>query len=131
MNRIALNIQRDAETRRVVSEALSTFSPGFHVTSASDLDTATEWMVVLEPELVVLGSDIAELEAITAWMAENDVDQSITLVVGSTSDADELGAAASVDNPLALGELMNTVRRVAADVAGPAPTTSATRDRGA
>lgn len=120
-DRIALIVQRDPETRRVVSEALSMFTPGYHVTTASDLATATDWMVVLEPDLVVLGSDVDELAAIADWMAANEVDVDITLVVGSSGTAEELGAMASVDDPLQLSELMSTVHQIAEDPPGSLP----------
>jgi DNA-binding response OmpR family regulator len=118
-DRIALVVQRDAETRSVVSEALSMFSPGYHVTTASDLATATDWMVVLEPDLVVLGSDVDELSAITEWLAANEVDIDTTVVVGSSGDAEQLGALACVHSPLQLSELMSTVNQVAGNTVSP------------
>jgi len=119
-DRVALNVQRDAETRRVVSEALSMFSPGFHVTSARDLDTATEWMAVLEPDLVVLGSDVDELTMIVDWLAEHDVDLGEILVIGSDRVASELGAQASIEDPLRLPDLISTVSRIVEESVGPA-----------
>jgi len=58
--RSALVIHSDERQLRFACDALVMFNPGYRVSTARDLETASDWLEMLTPDLVVLEASIAD-----------------------------------------------------------------------
>ena len=112
MTRSALVIHRDRKQLRFACEALVMFRPGYRVSTASDLDSASDWLEALTPDLVVLESSITDPDTLCRWAIEHGLERRRTVMYGRVApEVDELGSA-TVPEPVKLPEFLATVRAV-------------------
>jgi DNA-binding response OmpR family regulator len=112
-DRVALIVHSDPSLRRMLSDALSMFSPGYRVTTASNFDRATEWLDVLDPDLVVVEGGTNDPSALSTWAAAHQLEPPRLLLLMAPNASPSIPGAAIVKDPLDLPELMGEVRRMA------------------
>lgn len=99
--------------------ALSMFRPGYRVSSTGDLATATEWLAALEPDLVVLDSELAAPDVLAAWHRDQNLDPRRTVILGQASEVVAARASVILPEPVTLPMLMDAVRSVATGTGHP------------
>lgn len=82
----ALVIDGDDRRRRLACEALTLFRPGFQVSSARDLDTATAWVAAVDPDLIVIDPGVATVEELASWWVTHDIGKRRVVLHGAPPD---------------------------------------------
>jgi len=113
-DRVALIVHSSPAARRVLSDALIMFSPGYHVATARDLSSATEWLTAAHPDLVVIDGRAFGSASLAEWVVSNRLDPAKTLIIGEETPTPELLGAAIVDDPVHLPDLLAAVRDLTA-----------------
>jgi len=120
MTRSALVIHSDENQLRFACEALAIFRPGFRVRTAGDLETASDWLNTLTPDLVILEASIAGPGTLKRWALKHNLDPQRTMIFGVGSSKVEKLGSASVREPVKLPAFMSTVRGIVAPARDPA-----------
>lgn len=107
----ALVIDNDPSMLRYLAEALSTFRPGFHVTTATDLGKAARWLSTMHPDLIVVRLSAFESAELGSWLKLNRVDRSRILGI-SPKMKSSLDFTAVVVEPVILSQLLNAARSI-------------------
>jgi DNA-binding response OmpR family regulator len=111
--RSALVIHSDERQLRFACDALVMFNPGYRVSTARDLETASDWLEMLTPDLVVLEASIADPDVLCGWAKQHSLDTDRTILFGSASPlVSDLGSVTATD-PVKLPDFMATVRTIA------------------
>ena len=117
MTRSALVIHSDERQLRFACDALVMFSPGYRVSTARDLDAASDWLEILTPDLVVLESSIADADTLCGWAQRHSLDTDRTILFGRAAPlVGDLGSAtvgAASTESVKLPEFMASVRTIA------------------
>ncbi len=71
--RHALVVSERESLKRVVTQGLTIFRPGFHVASASDLATAREWLDSLDDPILVIDAGVSDEWVVGEWLTENGI----------------------------------------------------------
>lgn len=109
-HRTAMIVHTDEPTRRLVSRALSVFSPAYQVVTADTLSSASHWIDTMRPDLLLLMGDGDHLEESMAWAHRHTVDPSRVILIGPSEPPSECRAGATVPEPVNLAPLLAAVR---------------------
>ena len=110
----ALVIDSDQSMLRYLAEALSTFRPGFRVTTATDLGKAGRWLSVIQPDLIVVRLNAFEPAEFSDWLEENKVDRSRILGIAPKMIS-SFEVASIVAEPVILPQLLSAARSLRHD----------------
>jgi len=115
MTRSALVIHSDEKQLRFACDALVMFHPGYRVNTASDLATASDWLEILTPDLVILEASIADPDVLDGWAERHSIDTDRTILFGNAFDDERPVSVGSVTiaEPVKLPDFMATVRTIA------------------
>lgn len=110
----ALVIDTDHVMRDFIADALSTFEPGFRVSTASDLESAARRATVEPPDIVLVRVDAFEITDLEGWFNEHrpDMDGVMTVV---SADSPPTDATTVVTEPVSLTRLLLAARGLIAE----------------
>ena len=118
-NRTALVLDQNESSRVFFSEALGSFWPGFHVTTATNEREAVEWLSSLSPNLIVLTEPdewigaTRLIEIINDRLPGNNLKIVVYLNGSSENNGDgevPIPCHALLDGPLTLDRILSSVR---------------------
>jgi CheY-like chemotaxis protein len=111
-HRTAMVVHNDEPTRRLISRALSVFTPAYQVTTADSLSSASQWIDTAPPDLLLLMGDDEHVEESTTWAQHHAVDPSRVILVGADDIPTEFPATARVSEPVHLAALLGAVHQL-------------------
>ncbi|MGI9641701.1 MAG: hypothetical protein ACR2N9_02845 [Acidimicrobiia bacterium] len=106
--RHALIIDEDMASLRYLADALSTFQPGFQVSTAPDLDRATRWSAIAKPDIVVVGLESFGTDELQHWAIENAIDP-LSIIGLSDGSTDQSFVHTVADRPISLPDFLDCV----------------------
>lgn len=110
----ALVIDSDQVMRDFIADALSTFEPGFRVSTATDLDSAARRATVEPPDIVIARVDAFEVADLEAWFKNHRPDMNGVMTVVS-ADSPPTDATTVVTEPVSLTRLLLAARGLIAE----------------
>lgn len=110
--RTAIVVHDDEPTRRLISRALSVFTPSYQVITADTLSSASQWIHMARPDILLLMGSDEHLEESTVWAHRHAVDPSLVILIGADDVPAEFRAAARVSEPVHLAALLAAVERL-------------------
>lgn len=112
-DRVAMVVHRDEVTRRLVSRALSVFSPAHDVITADTLASASQWIDTAKPDVVLLMGDDEHIEASTTWVRQHAVSPSRVILIGANGMPGDFRGSVGVSEPVEVAALLAAVRQLA------------------
>jgi len=109
MTRTALVIHSDDNYRRMIGDALVMFRPGYRVSTASDLATASDWLNAMTPDLIVIEGSITGPDELDAWASVQAIDPARVIALGPTDAQIGAQASAIVAQPVSVPNLLSAV----------------------
>lgn len=106
--RHALIIDKDVVSLRYLADALSTFQPGFQVSTATDLERAARWSAISSPDIVVVGLETFDGDELEHWAIENRIDP-LSIIGLSDGSAHQSFVHTVVQRPISLPDFLSSV----------------------
>ena len=111
--RVAIVVHNDEPTRRLISRALSVFSPAYEVITADTLSSASQWIDTARPDLLLLMGDDEHVEESTSWAQRHAVDPSLVILVGADDEFAKSRAMTGVAEPVHVAALLAAIHQLA------------------
>jgi len=106
--RHALIIDKDLVSLRYLADALSTFQPGFQVSTTTDLERAARWSAIAPPDIVVVGLESFGGDELEHWSIENGIDP-LSIIGMSDGSAHQTFVHTVVQRPISLPDFLGAV----------------------
>lgn len=106
--RHALIIDKDLVSLRYIADALSTFQPGFQVSTATDLERAARWSAIALPDIVVVGLESFGGDELEHWSIENGIDP-LSIIGLSDGSPQHSFVHTVVQRPISLPDFLDSV----------------------
>jgi DNA-binding response OmpR family regulator len=107
----ALIVDEDPASLRYLADALSTFQPGFQVSTATDLERAARWSEISKPDIVVAGLESFSGDELEHWSIEHAIDP-LSIIGLSTGPSHQNFVRTIVHRPISLPDFLDAVHGV-------------------
>jgi DNA-binding response OmpR family regulator len=103
----------------MATQGLATFRPGYRVATASSLSDARDWLVTLQPSLIVISTSVGSGNDRSGLVADAGLTPQETILITDRLDAKEdlFDAGSVLVEPVRLDELLTAARAVAGRLA--------------
>lgn len=106
----ALVIDGDQRLLGFIADALATFEPGFRVATCADVDAADRRIAMMDPDLVVLRTDVLNGPWWPEWSSRQGIGPERVLAIGDTQGP--VLAAQSLPEPIRLSSLLEAASAI-------------------